>query len=45
VLVAREILKVIIVLLVEAVVDEAKKYRDKPSSPPEPTSKKGERNE
>ena len=43
-LVAREILKVIIVLLVEAVVDEAKKRLPKPNHPEDPT-RKGERNE
>lgn len=42
-LVAREILKVIIVLLVEAVVDEAKKHRDKPTHPPEIPPTKGAR--
>lgn len=35
-LVARELLKVLFVILVEAIVEEAKKRRDKPAKPCEP---------
>ena len=42
-LVARELLKVIVVLLIEAIVEEAKKRRGHPSEPNEPSPKKGAR--
>ncbi len=40
-LVARELLKVIVVIIIEAIVEEAKKHRGKPSEPNDPSPEKG----
>jgi hypothetical protein len=41
VLVARELLKIIVVILIEAIVEEAKKRRGRPWEPDEPPTEKG----